>query len=460
MCCVRLPRVLRTASFKLIALYALLFALSVAALGGFVFFMTRSALESQMAARISAEVASLQAEGRDSGLDQLAKVINGRQRGLSALDYALIGPDGTRRAGDLPEPNSRRGWIEIQSYEMPNDEDGPETLMALVVALPDGSVLAVGDDLGRITEVEEAVLSAFGWALGGTVLLGLVGGLVLSAGFLRRLDSVTRTAEAIMDGNLALRVPVRGTDDDFDRLASALNRMLDRIGTLLDSLQQVSSDIAHDLRMPLSHLRQRLEITRLSAATLQDYEVAVDAAIEETNSILDTFSAILRIAQIEAGTRRAGFKEVSLGAIATSVVEAFAPSAEEQGKALVAAMPDRGEVRGDQELLTQMMANLVENAIRHTPAGTKIGVEVKDRPSGVTLTVADDGPGVPEEQRPFIFRRFYRLERSRATPGNGLGLSLVAAVAELHGATIGIEDNGPGLRMTIDFSDPHRARHE
>jgi signal transduction histidine kinase len=332
--------------------------------------------------------------------------------------------------------------------------------MALVVALPDGSVLAVGDDLGRITEVEEAVLSAFGWALGGTVLLGLVGGLVLSAGFLRRLDSVTRTAEAIMDGNLALRVPVRGTDDDFDRLASALNRMLDRIGTLLDSLQQVSSDIAHDLRMPLSHLRQRLEITRLSAATLHDYEVAVDAAIEETNSILDTFSAILRIAQIEAGTRRAGFKEVSLGAIATSVVEAFAPSAEEQGKALVAAMPDRGEVRGDQELLTQMMANLVENAIRHTPAGTKIGVEVKDRPSGVTLTVADDGPGVPEEQRPFIFRRFYRLERSRATPGNGLGLSLVAAVAELHGATIGIEDNGPGLRMTINFNDPHRARHE
>ncbi|MFZ5790155.1 MAG: ATP-binding protein [Pseudomonadota bacterium] len=450
----RLPRIVLTASFRLVALYALLFALSVVALGGFVFLMSRSALQTQMEARIEAEMASLRRESTAQGLDRLANTVAERGRGAGALDYLLLSPNGRRLAGDLPSPGSRRGWVDLDTPEQNADEEGSNRVHMLVVSLADGSTLAVGDDIGRIEEVEEAVLGAFAWALAATIVLGLAGGLVLSAGFLRRLDGVIRTAEAIVDGDLARRMPVSGADDDFDRLASTLNRMLDRIAALMESLRQVSNDVAHDLRTPLSRLRQRLEAVRLSAASVADYEAAIDAALIETDSILDTFSALLRIAQIESGMRRAGFKEVRLDDVVRTVVEAFAPSAEEEGKSLVVVRLDEARVRGDRELLTQLVANLVENAIRHTPAGTRIAVQVTDRTSGASLAVADNGPGIPEAERARIFHRFYRLERSRATPGSGLGLSLAAAVADIHDATVRAEDNAPGLRMVVDFPLP------
>jgi signal transduction histidine kinase len=260
-----------------------------------------------------------------------------------------------------------------------------------------------------------------------------------------------------MAGHLDQRVPERGTDDDLDRLARTLNRMLQRIGELIEGLRQVSSALAHDLRTPLTRLRQRLESARTGERSRPELESAIDAGIAEMDTILATFAALLRIAEVEAGARRAGFAEVDLAAVATNVVEAFAAPAEDERKMLVSSIDPAVSVRGDRELLTQLLANLVENAIVHTPKDTRIEVRLDRTTSGGRLTVADDGPGVPVGERERIFAKFHRLDRSRTLPGNGLGLSLVSAIADLHGARLAVNDNGPGLRVTLDFDGGARA---
>jgi len=446
---VRPPRVLRTASFRLAALYALLFGASVVVLGAVVLFVTRATMEGEMRARIEAESAALLRVFEEGGIERLVTSVHERSTNLRALNYAVFGPDGTRLAGVLPSPGKSLGWIRLQS-PIPEPNGEYEPALVQVVPLSESARLLVGDDTGPIDDLNDGILLAFGWGLCLTVVLAVLGGLVLSFNFLRRIDAITRTAEAIVQGELSQRIPERGTDDDLDRLARTLNRMLDRIGQLIYGLRQVSNDVAHQLRTPLTRLRQRLESARTGARSTEEYRTAVEDSIDDTDAVLETFAALLRIAQIEAGTRRAGFRTVELAELTTRVVEAFAPSAEDEGKTL-ALVADRAPVHGDSELLTQMLANLVENGIRHTPAGTRIEVLVRTMPGGVSLIVADDGPGVPVEERGKLFRRFHRLERSRAIEGSGLGLSLVAAIAELHGARIRLEDNSPGLRVIVEF---------
>lgn len=451
----RLPRPLQTTSFRLALLYALLFAGSVLVLGAFIFWTARSALEQQLATRIETESTALQAEYQSGGLDHLVKVVSerGRSRTTSALSYLVIGPNNERLAGDLPITSRRSGWIDFDAGEnaIGEQKGGAERFRAFIVDLKDGAGLAVGGDLGQIEEVEEAIFGAFGSAVGIVLILGIAGGLALSIGFLRRVDTITRTAEAIIAGDLAQRIPTRGTDDDFDRLALTLNRMLDRIVDLMESLRQVSNDIAHDLRTPLARLRQRLESMRDHPPSQSNGGAAIDTAIAETDAILETFGALLRIAQIEAGTRRSGFREVDLSSVFESVIDAFAPAVEDAGKSLDTRVAKNLTIRGDRELLTQMLVNLVENAIRHTPDGARIEVSLTATPDRAIGVVADNGPGVPEAERDRIFRRFYRLEHSRSTPGNGLGLSLVAAVATLHHIEIEVQDNKPGLRVVLSY---------
>jgi signal transduction histidine kinase len=451
---VLLPRVLRTASFRLATLYVLLFGASVVVLGAVVLLTMRSALEQQMKRRVEAEVAALTEEFRSGGLERLVASIRERRRGARGLDYLVLGPDGRPLAGNLVTPGGL-GWVEVETRDHDPGERDRERVRALAVRLDRGVLLVVGDDLEHVEDADEAILRAFAWALGATAVLGIAGGLALSAGFLRRVDAITRTAEAIMDGDLDQRVPERGADDDLDRLASTLNRMLDRVADLMDGLRQVSSAVAHELRTPLARLRQRLEAGR-SARSSPEREAAIDDALLELDAVLDTFGALLRIAQLEAGTGRTGFTDVDLGAIAESVVEAFGPAAEDAGKTLVAAIAPGAHVRGDRELLTQLLANLVENGIRHTPGGVRIEVGVAPTGTGARAVVADDGPGVPAHERERVLRRFQRLERSRDVPGTGLGLSLVAAIADLHGARIALEDNAPGLRVRLEF-EGHRA---
>ena len=444
-------RLFRTASFRLAALYVAVFAASALVLGAAVFLAARSELEQQMQARIETEMAFLQDEFHAGGLDRLLAVVRSRGRGVGALDYLVQGPGGGCLAGEMPAiPALRPGWRVIDVSE-PADEGGlPERVRAWTTELGGGLLLVVGDDLGRITEVEEAVAAALVWTIGLAALLGIGGGVLLSQAFLNRVDAISRTAEAIIGGDLSRRIPVRGAGDDLDRLAGTLNHMLDRIGALMESLRQVSADVAHDLRTPLSRLYQRLEGARAHAKSVPEYEAAVEGAVREAEGLLETFSALLRIAQVEGASPRAGFREMDLSAIAESVADAYLLDAEDAGHVLAAEVEPGIVVRGDQELLTQAVANLVENALRHTPPGTRIGVRLARGQDGIAcLTVDDDGPGVDAHDLPRLADRFYRGERSRTTPGNGLGLSLVAAVAELHGAALRLEDAGPGLRASF-----------
>jgi signal transduction histidine kinase len=259
---------------------------------------------------------------------------------------------------------------------------------------------------------------------------------------------MTDTAEAIIEGDLARRIPEQGSDDDLDRVAATFNRMLDRIAGLMETLRQVSDDIAHDLRTPLTRLRQRLEAS-LTLQTPGERAEAIGGALADMDAILETFAGLLRIAQIESGARRTAFRPLDLALLARTVVEAFAPSAEDSGQALTLEGDGPLIIEGDPELLTQMLVNLVDNALRHAGAGAEIRVRTVSQGSEVVASVIDNGPGVPEGERARVFDRFYRLERNRSTPGSGLGLALVLAIARLHGASVSLADAGPGLEVRV-----------
>jgi signal transduction histidine kinase len=448
-----LPRLLQAASFRLAAVYLAVFAGSALVLGVAVFVEARSALQQQMRARIETEAAFLQHEFQAEGLPHLLDVVRARGQGPSALDYLVEDRAGAHLAGEMPAIQGLEpGWTTIDVPQAAEDGGRPERVRALVAHLGGGVLLAVGGDLRQIGDLEEAIATAFLWTVGLAAVLGITGGTLLSRAFLRRVDAIARTAEAIIGGDLARRVPTRGTADDLDRLAHTLNRMLDRIEALMDSLRQVGSDVAHDLRTPLSRLYQQLEGARAHARSVAEYESAVDAALREAERLLDTFSALLRIAQVEGASPRAGFRDVDLTAVTEAVCDAYRPDAEAAGHQLTATISPGITVSGDRELLTQALANLVENALRHTPSGTRISVRlIGDCGMRVRLSIEDDGPGVAAVDLPRLTDRFYRGERSRTTPGNGLGLSLVSAVAELHGAELGLSAMEPGLRVILAF---------
>lgn len=438
----------RSTSLRLAALYTTAFALAVVVLGVITLFSTRAALTDQFDARIAAEAAALAQEYRTEGLNGVVQAVRERDRTPGALDYGLKAPDGAAMVGRLAVNAAPIGWSTV---EVRPRGDGHESIRVLTVALPQGYHLMVGDDEERVEALDGAVLRGFGWAFLGVVLLGVVGGYALSGDVHRRLAAISGTAEAIIDGDLARRVPVRGSDDDLDRLALTFNRMLDRIAALMESLNQVSNDIAHDMRTPLTRLRQKLEAGLAAPAESQQ---ALEAGLADLDSILETFAALLRIAQIEGGARRAGFRPCDLSEVARTVVDAFAPSAEEGRQTLSLVAAGSLMVEGDRELLTQMLVNLVENALRHAGVGARITVWAVGDDAGRRLEVSDDGPGVPEIARERLFDRFYRLENSRSTPGNGLGLALVAAIAKLHGAEVELGDARPGLTVGVKFPRP------
>jgi signal transduction histidine kinase len=445
---VRAPRVLRTASFRLAALYLLLFTASAVVLGGVVYWVTGAVLTQQLETRVQSALNHFAEDFPSGGAPALVTHAAQYGRGMGSLDYLVQAPDGTLLAGELPTVGTQRGWLRLTAEV----QGEPLPVLAFAKQMPGGVVIAVGDNLRRIRDAEAAVLRAFAWGVSATLLLGIAGGIWLSQHFLYRVDAISRTAEAIIDGDLTHRIPLRGTGDDLDRLAETLNRMLDRMERLLESVRQASNNIAHDLRTPLSRLGQHLEDARARARSAADHQAALDRAKAEVEALLGTFAALLRIAEVEAGAQRAAFCRVDLSAVVSTVAEAFAPSAEEDGRRLVAEVAPGIAVHGDRELLTQMLVNLVENALRHTPPGTQVRLVLGSEAGRAVLAVEDNGPGIPEAERARVLRRFYRLDHSRSTPGSGLGLSLVAAVAELHGAELRLQDAKPGLRVTVTLN--------
>lgn len=447
-----LPRILRTASFRFAMIYAALFIASVSLLGVIVYTTVRSALETQLSQQIENEATSLAAEYNASGLGRLLAVVSSRDelRGADTLEYSVVGERGVVLAGRRLRTPEGDGWLIMKASASPRPQ-GSSPLVMYTVTLDNDVRLLVASDPSWIDRVQHAILIAFGWAIAATLLLALASGLWLSARFLRGMDAVMSTAQAVMAGNMTSRVALSSRNDDFDQLGRAFNSMLNRVGGLMESLKQVSTDIAHDLRTPLSRLKQSLEEVGGGQASMEEMRSGIADATAQIDEILSTFSALLRIAQVESGTRRSGFQTTELSALVETVAADFVVVAEGKGQSISTKIDPDILIDGDRELLTQLMVNLIENAIRHTHVGSHIRIDLSRSAEMVTLIVADDGPGVSEDERERIFERFFRSERSRTTPGNGLGLRLVKAVAELHGGTVVAFDCAPGLGIRLSL---------
>ncbi len=465
-----LPRLFRTVTFKLALLQAGLFATSAAVLFAAVYWSLSGYARSQLRTAIATELATLVEERRTDGLAELVTDVERRtrERGPQGFSYCLRAGDGRLLAGNLDPAGTEPGWHDLSASAHPagSSDDEPHQVEALGEALPSGEFIAVGRDVRDLDDVKEQLIQSFGLAAGVTMMLAILSGVLTSLGALRRVEAMNAITRGIMEGDLDRRVPTRGTGDEFDRLASNTNAMLDRIQLLMEGLRQVSNDIAHDLRTPLTHLRQRLEATRQGPRTIEAYESAIEAASGDADAILRVFASLLRIAQVEAGTRRSGFADFDLSALFSAIAETYGPVAEDAGQSLAAEIEPGLLMRGDRDLITQLLANLVENAIRH--AGPDAGIALRLRRDGTELrgAVCDTGPGIPPEHRQRVLGRFVRLDPSRPGEGNGLGLALVKAVADLHGIRIGLDDGGPGLVARLDFpagvaaapTGPQRAR--
>ncbi len=450
---------LRSTSFRLLAWYAAVFGASVAVLLFVVYWIALAAIDEQLSDSIERETQVLVDLYRSRGLTPLARAIQLRTIDLRPPRryYLLQDSNGERVAGNLPAMPPIEGELVLpvsHFLERNVRTDNPADAYPVVAhgqRLDDGEFLLVGESRFRAIKAREAILTAFGWGIAITVLLSGIGGAALRSGFLRRIEEINRTTRSIMEGDLSQRMSTRGSGDEMDRLAVNLNAMLGRIQALMESLKRVSDDIAHDLRTPLSRLRHRLEEARGKAGP--DGQPVIEQSISELDAILETFSALLRIAQIESGARLAAFSGVDLARIVSAVSDAYAPVVEDRGQKLVIDLDPIPSIHGDRALLMQMVANLIENPIRHCPAGVVITIRLRQEAGAPVLRVADTGPGIPVPERDRVFRRFYRLETSRTTPGNGLGLALVKAVADLHGASVDLSDNEPGLLVTVRFRE-------
>ncbi len=408
---------------------------------------------------VAAELAVLQGEDRTAGRSELIRSITLREQAVREhqIRYLLVDSQAHPLAGSIPAAAARVGSYDLvlPAIDHADEGDGAAvSLMAVGVRLNDGAILVVGSDTSDLKDLRQTLgLSTIEFGIG-ISLLALMGGLVVGTIFLRRLDRVNRAVGRIMLGSLSERLPAIGMSAEFDDLSTNLNLMLDRIEALMVGMRQVSTDIAHDLRTPLTRLRQRLEGMKEGLSGPEPVtEEQIEAAIAQTDSILAIFRALLRISSLEAGAGKQRFAEVDLSEMLDRVFHAYRPVAEDTHHVLSAAIEPAMKVRGDAELLTQAVTNLIENALVHTPTGSHIGLSVKQTEGGVVMTVADDGPGIPIDQRGKVLRRFYRLDASRQTPGAGLGLALVSAIAALHEAQLSLSDNCPGLRAEITFRD-------
>lgn len=458
----RTHKILRTQAFRIVAIYLAIFALSAFALVAFVYWSTARVLDRETDATIEAEVTGLVEQYQRLPFSTFTDVIIGRSvRGDQGI-YLLANNDHRVIAGNLdswPQISPvENGLVEFSYERRIGNTTQLRQARGQVFMLAQGFYLLVARDVDERRQLESVFQTALLWGTGVMILLGLAGGFLISRRVLARLDIINRTSGHIIQGDLSQRVPVRARGDEFDDLAQNLNRMLDRIERLLHGMREVSDNVAHDLRSPLNRLRNRLELA--AARQLPESETArdIDAAVQETDRLIGTFNSLLLIAEAEAGSVRESMQEISLTEVIEGVAELYGPLAEEKNLRFSVVMPAEGAViRGNRNLVSQALANLVDNAIKHAPGGGSVAVELQNRGSESALVVADHGPGIPPEDRERVTQRFVRLESSRNSPGTGLGLSLVSAVARLHEATLSFEDNRPGLRATLIF---HRIGDE
>jgi signal transduction histidine kinase len=451
-------RLFRSAGFRFGAIYALLLTASAIALASFLWWATAGLLDRQTEAAISADAQGLEERWSEGGLPALIVTIEDRLAGNIDDDaiYLLVGPTMNHLAGNLqawpPGVNAIDIW-----YELPIARAGVRSLATVRrYELPGGFHLLIGRDVQVRSQLRNLLTDALLWAVVVVLLMATIGALVIRSLFRRTLANISATASSIAAGDFARRVRLSGRGDEFDQVAEVINDMLDRIGRLMDGVRQVSNAIAHDLRTPITRARARLEDAALHAQTADDLRAAIERATHELDNIVAVFQALLRIAEIEAGSRRSLFARVDLAPLLAEITELYDAVAEDQAITLTLSTPQSVPVYGDRAMLQQAIANLVDNAIKFSPSsGTvELRATVADR---VTVSVADHGPGIPLPERTKATERFYRGETARNTPGSGLGLSLVQAVATLHDGTLRLEENDPGLRAVLTLPNPDDA---
>ncbi len=447
---------LKTSTFRLAAVYLLVFGVSVGAILGYVYWSTLELLERQTDDAIAVEIRNLAQQYQSNGLRGVRNTI--RQR--SAIDdgsvYLLTNSVGRWIAGNLRSlPASAVGdprWIEFTYTVDLGGEIGQRNAKAFYTPLTADFRLLVGRDIEDNRRFTATVRNTVYWALGIALLLGLGGGLLTSRNFLRRVEAINATSRSIMAGNLSERVTVTGTGDELDRLSAGLNGMLDQIERLMAGMREVSTNVAHDLRSPLTRLRARAE-SALRSDSSDDQREALQAVLEEADELLSTFNALLSIARAEAGQSRESFSDVKVSQLLTGISELYEPMAEEAGGTLKVETTTDAAVHADRQLLAQAITNLVDNAFKYggDPETGKphIRIRAERRDDLVAISVSDSGPGIPAEDRDRVKDRFVRLEASRNQPGNGLGLSLVNGVMTLHGGELQLSGNGNGLTATL-----------
>lgn len=452
-----LRKLLGSTAFRLAGFYILIFGVSAAGLLSFVYWRSTVFTAEQIDGTIAAEIQGLEERYIRDGMPGLTEIVAERSRRQTQSLYLLFGPEGQRLAGNIQswplQPSDANGWVDF-SYGA-ETESGFEQRAARgrVFRIAGGFSLMVGIDVQQREDLLRLIENAFGWATAGILALGLVGGVLISRQALRRVEAIAAVSEDIMGGDLSRRIEGDGSGDELDRLADSLNAMLDRIQGLLNAVRQVSDNIAHDLRTPLNRLRARAEVALMAKGDSAGHREALEMTLRDADALLGTFNALLDIARLEGAGEAGPSDPVDLADIVADIGELYEPVGEEVGIAVeMSARPGAAIVTGDRRLLAQALANLVDNAIKYTPAGGRVRLIARAAPGRAELAVEDNGPGVPRADRDRIFDRFVRLEADRSKPGAGLGLSLVRAVATMHNARIRAEDANPGLRVILSMT--------
>ena len=456
-----LGKLVRSTAFRLTLVYLLIFVLYAAALLAYFALNTGRLITEQITATVETEIAVLTEQYTVGGLRRLVLILENRSLRPGSSLYLVTTPTGQALAGNVgslaPGVIDRTGWSETVYRRLDEQDTAEHSALVRVVQLSGGFRLLVGRDLEERGRMREIITAAARGSVALVVVLGLAGGFFVTRRVLRRFDAMTATTQRIMAGDLSERLPVAGTGDELDRLASNLNDMLDRIEALMLGLKEVSDNIAHDLKTPLTRLRNRCEAALRTANDEPEYRAALESMLDESEGLIRTFDALLMIARAESGHSRDNMKDFDAAEIVRGVGELYEPVAEEKGLSVKVEAADGATIRGNRELLSQALANLVDNAIKYSrPEGEvteALEIVLSARPDGqrVLIGVADHGPGIAEADRARAVERFVRLPQSAAEPGSGLGLSLAAAVARLHGGELRLEDNAPGLRTVIDL---------
>ena len=454
-----LGKLLRTTVFKLSLVYLVVFAIGAGLVLMRVGMNVKELFDDQIDQTVEAEIAGLSEQYRQGGIRRLVETVERRANQPGSSLYLVTTFAGERITGNVAQLPvgvlERPGLIETR-YARTDGVVAEHRALARIFLLPGGFRLLVGRDLEDREALRGMMLRALLTSLGWLVLIGTAGGIFVAMRVLRRVDAMSASAQTIMSGDLSQRLPRTGSGDELDRLATSLNAMLERIGELMKGLQEVSDNIAHDLKTPLTRLRNGVDEALRTAQSSDGYRACLEKVVEESEGLIRVFNALLMIARLESGAAQEAMQHFDVAEVARDVAELYDAVAEEQGVMLTLDVDAPLMMRGGRELIGQALANLVDNAIKHgqpQESGAQVVVNIAARRMGnrIELTIADRGPGVAAQDRARVLERFVRLEGSRSRPGSGLGLSLASAVARLHHGALRLDDNEPGLRVTIDL---------